>query len=74
MASVASVKIKGGEGAGVARGMRKREVGRLKEARALVPARKAHARTHARIHALILTHTRWTVQYQRYDPGGGTRR
>jgi hypothetical protein len=73
MAFVASAK-RGEEGAGVARGMRKRVVGRLKEARAPVPARQAHARTHARTHSLILAHTRWTVQYQQYDPGGGTRR
>ena len=58
----------GEEGAGVARGMRKQEADRLEEARALVLARQAHARTRARTHALILTHTRWTVQYQRYDP------
>jgi hypothetical protein len=34
----------------VARGMRKREADRLKEARALVSTRQAHERTHARTH------------------------
>ena len=64
MAFMASAK-RGGEGAGVARGMRKREVGRLKEARALVSTKQAHERTHARTHRHTLTRTRKREQVLR---------
>jgi hypothetical protein len=54
-----------GEGAGVARGMRKGEADRLKEARALVSTRQAHERTHARTHTQI---NLWTGRDRRTNP------